>query len=141
MAISRISLDGALGGLMSARDLAAINRPTAEARCLPNALYTRPEALELERQRIFFAGWHCVAVGAQVPEPGDVLPATVAGAPVIVARDRDRKLRAFHNVCRHRGMQLIAAPKSRLRVFVCPYHGWSYGPRRAIARNSPFRGP
>ena len=140
MAIPRISLDGALNGIMSARDLAAINRPTAEARCLPNALYTRPEALELERQRIFFTGWHCVAVGAQVPEPGDVLPATVAGAPVIVARDRDRTLRAFHNVCRHRGMQLVAAPKRRLRVFVCPYHGWSYGLDGQLRETPHFEG-
>jgi choline monooxygenase len=121
--------------------LAAINRPTAEAECLPSALYTRPEVLDRERQRLFFDDWVCVAAGGQIPNAGDVLPVEVAGAPVVLVREREGGLRAFHNVCSHRGMKLVGAPQQKKRALVCPYHSWTYGLDGALRDTPHFEGP
>ena len=129
-----------LAGLLGKGDIQAINRSVERAVSLPSALYTTPESLALERERIYFAGWTCVAVGGQVPEPGDILPVSVAGAPILVVRDRERRLKAYHNVCRHRGTQLVTEFTRKQRVLVCPYHGWSYGLDGALRETPHFEG-
>lgn len=94
---------------------------------LPAVSYTDPGLLARERSALFEAGWIAVAFGQQVPEPGDVLPVVAAGRPLLVTRDRRSTIHVFHNVCRHRGTQLIGAPQScRNQVITCPYHRWSY---------------
>jgi choline monooxygenase len=61
-----------------------------------------------------------------VDAPGSYVAESVAGWPVVVARDRDGELRAFHNVCRHRAGPLVEDGCGECRAFVCRYHGWSY---------------
>ena len=104
----------------------AINRPTAEAVCLPNAAYTSAEFLDAERTALFRERWAFAALGAQVPDRGDALPVTVAGLPLLVLRDEKGAIRVFHNVCRHRGMQLVTKPQKRRPKLVCGYHSWTY---------------
>jgi len=131
----------ATGGLVSKAVLDAINRPTADAISLPNAFYTRDEVLALERERLFFGGWTFVAVGAAVAHPGDVLPVTVAGLPALLARTRDGRLLAFHNVCSHRGTRLVSEPQRKKRVIVCPYHSWTYSLEGELRKTPEFNGP
>ena len=61
-----------------------------------------------------------------LPEKGSYIARKSAGTPLVVARGKDGKVRAFINACRHRGMQ-VASGSGRAQAFVCPYHAWSYG--------------
>jgi phenylpropionate dioxygenase-like ring-hydroxylating dioxygenase large terminal subunit len=92
---------------------------------------TSPEYFRLEKERLFGKVWLCVGREEVVAEPGQyfVKDIAVCDASVLVARGRDRVLRAFHNVCRHRGNKLVwEARRGSARSFVCGNHGWSYGP-------------
>jgi len=108
-------------------DLAGLFRPTAEARGLPGLCYYDEGYHRLEQQRLFAAGWPAVAVAGELPNPGDLLAVTVAGQPVLLARDRDGSIRAFHNICSHRGVVLVERAAERQPVIRCPYHSWAYG--------------
>lgn len=93
---------------------------------IPDA-YTSPEFHALELERVFGTSWVPVCVTDEVAAPGSFLVVEVAGRSVIVCRNRDGELRAHHNVCRHRGCQLVADPSGRVeRFFQCPYHAWAY---------------
>jgi Rieske 2Fe-2S family protein len=94
---------------------------------LPGFLYTDREVFHLERDRVFRRSWQCVGRADAAPEPGDFLHAECAGESVLVLRGRDRTLRAFHNVCRHRGARLCEGPTGSVgRAVRCGYHGWGY---------------
>lgn len=101
-------------------------RPVDEARLLPPVLYTSPEFYEFERRAIFRREWLCVGRADQLAEPGDFRCVTIAGEPLIAARDQDGGLRVMSAVCRHRGM-VLAEGSGNCRRFTCPYHHWSYG--------------
>ena len=92
---------------------------------IPDA-YTSAEYFELEQQRVFAGSWVGVAMTSELREPGDFVVVTVAGRSLIVCRNREGELRAFDNVCRHRGAQLCAAGGHVGRFFQCPYHAWAY---------------
>lgn len=89
-------------------------------------VYTSPELLELEQERIFAREWACVGRADELPNPGDYMTTTIGKAPVIVNRRADGTLGAMLNVCAHRLAQ-VAAGRGNTRRFACPYHGWSYG--------------
>jgi choline monooxygenase len=93
---------------------------------LPAASYTDPGEFEREQQRIFAAGWVWAGFEHWIPEAGDARPVTIAGRPLLLVRDRDGAVRVFHNVCRHRGMQLVEAPVQAQRRLRCAYHCWAY---------------
>ena len=109
-----------------ANDLAAVTRPVETARGLPGALYTDPDALALERERLFREGWSSIGYAHDVANPGDVAPVDHLGAPLIMARDKAGVLRVFENVCRHRGMILVEQKRNIGGVLRCPYHSWCY---------------
>jgi Rieske 2Fe-2S family protein len=95
---------------------------------LPGRDYYAPEIFELEKQTIFFRSWFCVGREEQLPEAGDFLTEEIAGESLIVARTREGELRAFYNVCSHRGTKICERRSGHVaRQFVCPYHAWSYG--------------
>jgi choline monooxygenase len=100
-------------------------RPLAQAETLPSAWYVDPRFGRLDRAAVFARTWQYVGHAGRVAEHGMVLSARVAGHPVMVVRDGDT-LRAFYNVCRHRGGPLVAEDCRRDRVFKCGYHGWTY---------------
>jgi phenylpropionate dioxygenase-like ring-hydroxylating dioxygenase large terminal subunit len=95
---------------------------------LPGWIYSDPEFFELEKQHIFRTSWQLVCHVNDVPEPGDYHCLDLLGESVVVVRGADRKLRAFHNVCRHRASRLVDGQKGHCvggRI-TCPYHAWSY---------------
>jgi len=93
---------------------------------LPWAWYADPEILRREGERIFARSWQYVGHAGEVAEDGSYF-ATVAGQiPVVVTRARDGALRAFLNVCRHRGHVLANGSGAR-ETLQCPYHAWTYG--------------
>jgi len=93
---------------------------------LPAWTYSDPEFFALEKERVFAASWQVVCHESDVPEPGDWHTLEYLGESVLVVRGKDRTLRAFTNVCRHRGSRLVDGSSGCARKLVCPYHAWSY---------------
>ncbi|MGQ0797492.1 MAG: aromatic ring-hydroxylating oxygenase subunit alpha [Methanobacteriota archaeon] len=100
---------------------------------LPAEDYYAPDVFELERERVFFRHWLCVGREEAIPRPGDFVVRDVVGESVLVLRDRSDAIRAFYNVCRHRGSRLCDAPAGNLPgVIQCPYHAWTYSLEGAL---------
>ncbi|HUC04883.1 MAG TPA: aromatic ring-hydroxylating dioxygenase subunit alpha [Acidimicrobiales bacterium] len=97
-------------------------------------LYTDTRVLDLERTRLFASSWALVATADELAEPGSYVTTTVAGIPLVVLRAADGRLRALHNVCRHRGMTLLSGSGTVGRFLTCPYHQWSFDQCGALVR-------
>lgn len=93
---------------------------------VPVTDYAAPARFAREKARIFQRAFNLVTLSSRVAGPGDFITADVVGAPVIVARGEDGRLRAFLNVCRHRGATVERRAEGRCKRFVCPYHAWTY---------------
>ncbi|MFO1394031.1 MAG: aromatic ring-hydroxylating dioxygenase subunit alpha [Steroidobacteraceae bacterium] len=105
---------------------------------LPSSWYLKPGIFQLEREHIFLREWMCVGREEQVPAPGDHLVLDVQGENILIVRNPAGELRAFYNVCRHRGARLCPAPGEddsvlalkggivARRHIVCAYHAWTY---------------
>ena len=102
-------------------------RTRAPGRPLPGHFYTDPDVFAADLEHIFGTQWFFAATAAEVPEPGDYVTVDIGARSVIVIRDDDENLRAFHNVCRHRGARVITEPVGFVGNLVCPYHSWTYG--------------
>ncbi len=107
---------------------------------LPRGAYTSEAFLALERERVFAPNWTFVEFAHALAEPGDVRPLSVAGLPILLLRDHEGVVRAFHNVCRHRGHLVVEAPGRGKRFLTCPYHAWRYGLDGALQATPHFAG-
>jgi choline monooxygenase len=108
-----------------------------EGATLPASWYSDPEVLRLEHERIFSRSWQYAGPVEQVSAPGSFFTCQAGATPIVVVRDRDRRLRAFVNVCRHRGHE-VAHGCGRRETLQCPYHAWTYdldGSLRAAPRS------
>lgn len=96
--------------------------------------YVSPAYFELERERIFRREWLNLGRESDIPKPRDfvVREIEICNASIIVVRGEDGRIRAFHNICSHRGMRLVNATAGARAAFVCPYHGWTYGTDGAV---------
>ncbi len=88
--------------------------------------YQSAEIFDLDIATIFGKHWIYVAVEPDVPEPGDYITVKIGHDSVIILRDDDAQIKAFHNVCRHRGSRICNESKGTLGNIVCPYHQWTY---------------
>ncbi|WP_175856453.1 aromatic ring-hydroxylating dioxygenase subunit alpha [Burkholderia anthina] len=93
---------------------------------LPGEVFSRQDVFDTDVDIFFNKHWIVVGVTADVPEPGDVSVVDVGRASVMIVRDDDEGIRAYRNVCRHRGARLKEAGKSTVGMLVCPYHQWTY---------------
>lgn len=93
---------------------------------LPAWTYYDADFLELEKERIFKPSWQVVCHESDIPQRGDWHTLEYIGESVIVVRGEDSQLRAFTNVCRHRGSRLVDGAKGCAKKLVCPYHAWTY---------------
>ena len=98
----------------------------SSAATLPFAWYSDEETLRRERERIFARSWQYAGRADQVAEPGSFLSTDAGGIPILVCRDAHGTLRAFLNVCRHRGAVLTDDCGKR-ETIQCHYHAWTYG--------------
>jgi len=105
---------------------ARVERPTGEAAGLPREVYVSPDFFALERDLLLARNWVCVGLVQDLPKPGDQKPTEISGMPILLVRGRDMKIRAFHNVCSHRGVQLVTKQIKGRPTVVCPYHSWTY---------------
>jgi phenylpropionate dioxygenase-like ring-hydroxylating dioxygenase large terminal subunit len=95
---------------------------------IPAGPYYRQEFFELEREAIFKRVWLNIGHICEIAEPGSfmVRPLEVAKASILITHGKDGKIRAFHNVCTHRGTQLTEETCGKRSSFTCPYHGWTF---------------
>ncbi|HEY3928140.1 MAG TPA: aromatic ring-hydroxylating dioxygenase subunit alpha [Candidatus Koribacter sp.] len=99
----------------------------SEATTLPQPYYTDPAYFQREMEAIHFDMWLCAGRAHQIPNPGDYFVRRVANASVIIVRDEQGTIRAFHNVCRHRGTQLCKQESGTFNGSIqCGYHAWTY---------------
>lgn len=96
---------------------------------IPAAPYYDPAYYELEREAVFRRSWMHIGHVCELPAPGNFIrrEVEVLKASVLVVRGRDNELRAFHNVCTHRGTQLVDEAEGKTGNFSCPYHRWTFG--------------
>jgi phenylpropionate dioxygenase-like ring-hydroxylating dioxygenase large terminal subunit len=95
---------------------------------IPAGPYYRPEYFELEREAVFRRTWLQIGHMSEIAEPGSFIARTVevANASILIVHGNDGKVRAFHNVCTHRGTQLVWEDGGRSTGFSCPYHRWTF---------------
>jgi Rieske 2Fe-2S family protein len=106
------------------RKTAATFQPGAKT--LPQRHLVSSEIFAEELQKIFATNWVLVGHQSQLAEPGDYFLAEVAGESLIVAKDQRSTIRAFYNVCRHRGARLCEEKNGHAAAIQCPYHAWTY---------------
>jgi len=103
-------------------------RTSFGAKTLPAKFYASREVFQLETQQVFETHWQCVGRSSECAAGGHSILVDVEGESLIVVRDHDETLRAFFNVCRHRGTRLCQTSGEQFRRSItCPYHAWSYG--------------
>jgi Rieske 2Fe-2S family protein len=94
---------------------------------LPGHYYTDENIFGLEQQRIFEQLWFCAVRAADLPAAGSFRTVQVGRESVLISRNRTGELRAFYNVCRHRGATICTEASGEVkRAFQCPYHAWTY---------------
>ncbi|MEX2282577.1 MAG: aromatic ring-hydroxylating dioxygenase subunit alpha [Gemmatimonadota bacterium] len=97
------------------------------ARTMPGEYYTSPDILAEEKETIFARHWNLAGRVTRLDRPGDYMLRTIAGESIIIVRSRDGKLRAFFNVCRHRGTRICREETGHFSETIqCPYHAWTY---------------
>ena len=97
------------------------------SRTLPRELLVDAAVFAEERERIFARMWNCVGRSAALPAAGDFMVRSVAGESIIVVRNRGGELRAYFNVCRHRGTRICEQATGQFSETIqCPYHAWTY---------------
>lgn len=104
------------------------------ANALPASWYTSQGHYELEKRAIFSRKWLLVTHSLRLPSTGDWLQYNVVGYPFVLVKDREGKINAFHNVCRHRAFPVVTEDSGKSRIFSCKYHGWSYGLNGKLAK-------
>lgn len=93
---------------------------------LPQPFYCDPGIFQTDLTQIFYREWLFAIPACQLQKPGDYATLQVGAYPVILVRGADAMIRAFHNVCRHRGQRLCAKATGNTPKLVCPYHQWTY---------------
>jgi len=94
---------------------------------LPGSFYNDPDLYQIDLEAIWYKEWVFAGHDAEILEAGEYITIQLGAYPIILIRGRDGEVRAFHNVCRHRGFKICDAPKGKVkRRLACPYHQWTY---------------
>ena len=122
--------------------LQRVKQPGMAARGLPNQAYTSDTYARLERDQLLARTWTCIGVASDLPRVGSVKPVDMLGVPLLLVRGRDQRVRAFHNVCSHRGVKLVTQPGRVKSLIKCPYHCFCYDVDTGALKHTPhFGGP
>lgn len=100
---------------------------------LPGVYYTSDEIFRQELERIFYERWICIGRASQLPKPGSYFLHKIGNESILVTRNENEEIRAFYNVCRHRGTRLCTESTGQLNGKIqCPYHAWTYSLNGAL---------
>jgi nitrite reductase/ring-hydroxylating ferredoxin subunit len=125
------------GRALTQAEFEAISKPLGQASQLPARCYSDPNFHAIEVERVFMRNWLPVGRVDQVAKPGDFFTTTRFGEPILIVRDREQKLHALSNVCRHRNFPVAQGAGTCRTNFICPYHGWAYDFTGQL-RSAPF---
>ncbi|TIQ40671.1 MAG: aromatic ring-hydroxylating dioxygenase subunit alpha, partial [Mesorhizobium sp.] len=89
---------------------------------LEQPFYTDPDFFKLDMELIWYRDWLFIGHDCELPKPGSYITAQIGDYPVVLVRDQQGKINAFHNSCRHRGSRVCNADKGTAAKLVCPYH-------------------
>jgi glycine betaine catabolism A len=112
--------------ILTQAELDSIRQPYRGARLLPRRAYHDAAIFDWERDQILRRDWVIVGREDEAPDPGSYFQTELDGEPLLVVRGKDGTLRAFYNVCRHRGTAVVEAECGTAVRFQCPYHAWIY---------------
>jgi phenylpropionate dioxygenase-like ring-hydroxylating dioxygenase large terminal subunit len=101
-------------------DPVAIRSHSINTRC-----YTDPAFLEIEREQVFHRSWQFLCHEEKLRQPGSFVTMNIEGQPIVALRNRDGELKAYYNVCKHRGHELLSG-EGQIKRITCPYHAWTY---------------
>lgn len=96
---------------------------------IPMILFADPEIYQIERYRLFTRAWHFLAHESEIPNPGDYVVRYIEHNPIVVIRGEDGKIRAFYNICPHKGREFVKAEMGNTTHIRCPYHAFTYNTR------------
>ena len=98
----------------------------SEGYSLPREMYNSPDVFVRDLEWLMQNQWLLTGHISQIPEAGDFYLFEIGAENIIITRNREGEIRAFHNVCRHRGSRICLEKQGKKRLFICPYHAWSY---------------
>jgi Rieske 2Fe-2S family protein len=97
------------------------------SKTLGREYYLSPEIFAREIEQIFTRSWFCAGHVSRIPNAGDYFVLDAFGESIIILRDQNKEIRAFYNVCRHRGTHMCEETEGRFsKTIQCPYHAWTY---------------
>ncbi|MEC7367673.1 MAG: aromatic ring-hydroxylating dioxygenase subunit alpha [Pseudomonadota bacterium] len=111
--------------------------PSGDITRVPYRLYTDEGLFEREMERIFYASWAYVGLEAEIPNAWDYITTMIGKRSVVITRDEQGRVHGFANRCAHRGVKVCRQASGNSRIFVCPYHQWSYDSQGNL-RGVPF---
>jgi choline monooxygenase len=129
----------ATGGAFGEKELRETRAPISGAKHLPPKYYTSPEILALELDKLFFKDWLIVGRVEEWVKPGDYRAMELFGEPIVITLNETGELKAFANVCQHRGVA-VAQGEGNATEFKCPYHAWIYDLNGKLVAASRPRG-
>ena len=104
----------------------ALRQAYARGGPLEGAFYLSPEILNADVERVWRRHWLYAAHDCEIAKPGDWLTWQVGNDTIVLVRNHDNTVRAFHNTCRHRGARICEGERGHAKLLVCPYHAWTY---------------
>lgn len=111
---------------MNGIDLSTLIGQHRDGFSMAQPFYADPDIFQADVERVILPEWHLVDHVSRIPDAGDYFLFELAGESIIVIRGWDGEIRAFYNVCRHRGSRICRAAHGNVRLLRCPYHAWSY---------------
>ncbi len=112
---------------MTARDeMLSLIRGRKPGHSLPQPFYVDQQFFDLDMELIWYRDWLFAGHDCELPKAGSYFTLQIGSYPVVVLRDKEGHIRAFHNSCRHRGSRVCNQPKGTVPKLVCPYHQWTY---------------
>ena len=109
-----------------AQEIARLVADHRSGGALARDFYVAPQVFETDLARIFHRHWLFAGYAFEVARPGDFLTCRIGSESIVVVRGHDGEIRAFHNVCRHRGSRICKTEHGSAHRLVCPYHRWTY---------------
>ena len=103
-----------------------MKRSTNSIHGLPAKAYINREFWETECNTVLADGWTFVGFVHEFLNPGDVMPISIGGKPILLIKNAKNQIVAFHNVCSHRCLKLVDKKKNVGKIIQCPYHSWTY---------------
>lgn len=108
--------------------------PNYEYKIIPKERYVAKEFMELEWQHLWTKVWLVGGLACDVQEPGDYITTDIRGVSIVMVKGDDGKVRAFYNVCKHRGNTLAQTACGHVKTFKCSFHAWEYDRRGKLVR-------